>query len=215
MSQLEIVPHQTVKLRLGEGDREHGAQVVDVDDESVVVRVGQELRGTEPAGPVSVMFTANQFYWRASVEVQAVFNGWWFLGRPREESSERIQRRTFVRILHEASAVAMPVTPMGEPAGDLTTIHLTNLSADGCLAQGKDAFGLGDYILVFLSVGEMPTTSVICRIMRAQKLENGQYVYGIRFESLSQTYQEQLAQFIAGEIQRNLEQGVDITQPGG
>jgi hypothetical protein len=55
---------------------------------------------------------------------------------------------------------------------------------------------------------------VISRIMRVQPTESG-FIYGVRFESLSQAYQEQLASFIAGEIQRNLELGVDITQPGG
>jgi c-di-GMP-binding flagellar brake protein YcgR len=215
VSVLEIPAQQTVKLRLEDGGREHTAQVMDTDEEALVVRVGAELRGQQPDGPVSLMFTANQFYWRAPVTVQAVYNGWWFLDRPTEAGSERVQRRTFVRILFEGSAVAMPVTPMGEPAGDLTTLHLTNLSADGCLAHSQTSFGLGDYVLVFLSIPELPTTSVISRIMRVQKLPSGDHLYGVRFESLSQTYQEQVAQFIAAEIQRHLELGMDITQPGG
>ena len=213
MPLMDLQP-QTVKLRLDDAGREFSAKIMDQDEESLVVRVGDEWRDRAPDGPVTLMFTANHYYWRAHVPVQATFNGWWFLERPSEEACERVQRRTFVRISFEGSVVAMPVTPMGEPAGDLTTLHLTNLSADGCLAHGKDAFGLGDYLLIFLSVPDLPTTSVISRIMRAQQTDDG-HLYGIRFESLSQAYQEQVAQYIASEIQRNLELGVDITQAGG
>lgn len=213
MPLMDLSP-QTVKLRLDEGGREFSAKVTDQDEESLIVRVGDAHREDAPAGPIMLMYTANHYYWRASVPVLATFNSWWFLGRPSEETSERVQRRTFVRIGFEGSVVAMPVTPMGEPSGELSTLHLTNLSADGCLAVGKDAFGLGSYLLVFLSVPDMPTTSVISRVVRQQPAEGG-YLYGIRFESLSQSHQEQLAQFIASEIQRHLELGLDITQPGG
>lgn len=208
------IPPQTVRLRLDDAGREFSAKVTDMDDEALIVRVGDAQRESAPDGPVTIMYTANHYYWRASVSVLATFNGWWFLARPTEEASERVQRRTFVRIGFEGSVVAMPVTPMGEPSGDLTTLHLTNLSADGCLAHGQSSFGLGNYLLVFLSVPDMPTTSVISRVVREQKTDTG-HLYGIRFESLSEGHQEQLAQFIASEIQRNLELGIDITQPGG
>jgi hypothetical protein len=210
---MDLALHQAVTLRL-DVDRTLGAKLVDMDDSAIALKLDGPWEGPLPTGPVTFLFTASQFCWQAPVTVSGAFHGWWFVTRPAASDCERIQRRSFVRIAFEASAVAVPMTPAGEPTGELLALGLTNLSADGCMALCDEALLLDDQLSIYLSLPELPTTHVVGRIVRKHRRE-ADWEYGIRFEGLTDQYQAQLTAFIQAEIAQHEALGLDITQPGG
>jgi hypothetical protein len=210
---MDLALHQAVTLKL-DAERAFGARLVDMDDSAIALKLDAPWDGPLPAGALWLQFTANQFYWQAPVTVLGSFNGWWFVSRPDASASQRIQRRSYVRIAFEASAVAVPMTPAGEPTGDLLALGLTNLSADGCMAVCEDALLLDDRLSIYLSLPELPTTHVVGRVVRKHRRESD-WEYGIRFEGLTDLYQAQVTAFIQAEIAQHEALGLDITQPGG
>lgn len=211
MAKISISASQVVKLRLQENGPEVPARVLSENAEAVVVELLQPVEGFTP-GTASMAFVSNQFFMRAPVNLLGAFQGWWFIERPEEEVCEQAQRRTFDRIFFDGAAVVMPVTATGEPDGDLTTLTLTNLSADGCYGFCEADLTVGDHLLIFLTIPDLPTTSVISRVVRVRKEETGGW-YGVRFEGISGTFQEDVASFVRDQIALNLAQGRDITQP--
>jgi hypothetical protein len=212
MAKIHISTSQVIRLRLGEGRSEVPARVLSQNDEAIVVELLQEVPGFTP-GTAQMAFVADQFFMRAPVNLLGAFQNWWFVERPEQELCEPVQRRTFDRIFFDGSAVVMPVTATGEPDGELTTLTLANLSADGCLGHCEADMEVGDYLLIFLTLPDIPTTSVISRVVRVKKEEDGGGWYGVRFEGITSTFQEDLARFVPQEIDSNLALGRDITQP--
>lgn len=212
MAKIEIPPQKVVRLRLEEGGPEYIGRVLSCDEETLLVELPVDL--PVPETPVVLDFVANNYFLRAESGVRATYGRWWFLELPEAEACERVQRRTFVRIFFDGSAVAMPVTAAGEPNGEMTTIQIANLSADGCYAYSEADFESGDHLMVFLTIPGLPTTSMICRIVRARREELGGW-YGLRFDGIPSSFQEELANFIDREIALNAELGRDITSPVG
>ena len=106
------------------------------------------------------------------------------------------------------------MTPTGEPTGELVTLGLTNLSAEGCLALSADELLLDDTLSIYLTLPEAPTTHVTGRIVRKFR-RDADWEYGIRFEGLSDAFHAQIVAFIESEIAHHRAMGMDITSPGG
>lgn len=211
MAKISIPASQVVKLKLAEHGPELPARVLSQDDEAIVVELLEDVEGFAP-GTAQMAFVANQFFMRGPVNLLGAHRRWWFVERPEEELCEQVQRRTFDRIFFDGSAVVMPVTATGEPDGELTTLTLTNLSADGCLGYCEADLTVGDHLLIFLTIPDLPTTSVISRVVRVRKEETGGW-YGVRFDGITSAFQEDIATFVRDQIAYNLAQGRDITQP--
>lgn len=212
MAKIEIPPQKVVRLRLAPGSPEVVGRVLSSDGETLLVEMPEEL--SPPDEPVVIDFVANNYFLRGETAIKATYGRWWFLTLPEEEACERVQRRTFVRIFFDGSAVAMPVTAAGEPNGEMTTVQIANLSADGCYAYSEADFDSGDHLMVFLTIPGLPTTSMICRVVRARREERGGW-YGLRFDGIPSAFQEELAAFIDREIALNAQLGRDITSPVG
>ncbi|HEY9722540.1 MAG TPA: PilZ domain-containing protein [Oscillatoriaceae cyanobacterium] len=190
---------------------EHAAQILGSSEQTLCLQVAPGL--LPPKMPVLLRFASQQFYYQARLPIASHHECWWFLPRPDEKECERVQRRTFVRIQFNALVVAMPITETGEPNGELTSLTIANLSAEGCYAMAQEAYGAGDRLLIFLSLPDLPTMNLVGTIVRSQLGEEG-YGLGIKFEELAREQQEQLAAFINAEIQAGQELGVDIILPG-
>lgn len=211
MARIDIALHQVIKLRLTPEGPVHPARVLAQDAESWLL----EVEGLAvSAGPVTIDFVAQSFFLRATVPVEGALRGWWIVERPDEAACVPVQRRNFPRIFFDAAAVVLPLGPAGEPDGELTTLQIANLSADGCFAFTDADMQPGDTLVVYLTLGQLPTTPVTARVVRARREEVGGW-YGLRFETLPPGYQEQLAQLIEDEIASHKAQGRDITSPVG
>ena len=71
---------------------------------------------------------------------------------------------------------------------------------------------VGDHVLIVLSLPGMPINPIISRVVRRDQPTEQGTGYGLRFESIDERYQDEIAHFIAGYIQAKLADGVDVTQ---
>jgi c-di-GMP-binding flagellar brake protein YcgR len=66
--------------------------------------------------------------------------------------------------------------------------------------------------LIVLAIPNMPVTPIISRVVRRDATTEEGTWYGLRFETIEERYQEEIAHFIAGYIQTKLADGVDVTR---
>jgi c-di-GMP-binding flagellar brake protein YcgR len=154
------------------------------------------------------------FQWEVPTIARAMYDGWWFVDRPDEMDCRRFQRRRFVRIAYKASMLAYPMAN-GTPLADRpVTLETANFSAGGCLAATEGDLGAqGESLLVFLPIPGQAAVPAVSDVIRIQDDAQGRRKYGIHFRKLEAESQEQVAHFIASEIQRSLLEGTDITFP--
>lgn len=195
-----------VAMRVDRG-AEHRVSVLDVDADTILVRVPPRLVVDEGPSRVTLAFGHHNMYWQVPTMVLAMYGAWWFLERPDEAACTKIQRRAFVRIAFETRVL---VAPQGrDEAVALTTL---NMSANGALAQGPDDLGApGSRMTALIELPGQPTVSTSSQVVRVER--NGVVRYGIHFFGMAQPMQEQLAQFVATQIQQSLKSGRDITLP--
>ena len=90
---------------------------------------------------------------------------------------------------------------------EVMTAELSNLSAGGCLAELPGNLESGDHLLILLSLPNMPVNPIISRVVRKGAPGEKGVCYGIRFESLDDNSQEELAHFVASYIKQKLREG--------
>jgi c-di-GMP-binding flagellar brake protein YcgR len=207
---------QHIRVKLDGKNAEYPAQILDMNPDSLVLRVPETLASLEEPSKIRLMIGLKSYFWEADTEVTATYEDWWFVRRPKDSEYETSQRRDSVRIVFQGDMIAIPSDARGMPTSNPIEIKLRNLSATGCYGfMGDSHFNSGDHFMVILSLPDMPIISVLSRIMRVQKrVELGGW-YGLVFQTLSTEEQEKLARFIHNQIQFKLKQGVDITLTEG
>lgn len=213
MTTIALSPNQPIKLRPADEDHQYSLRVLDSLDGNLVVRVPPDLADAPVPDSVELAFGYRNQYWHGEARVEAVFDRWWFLAQPTEADCQAVQRRSFVRIAFDDALVAIPTNPLGEPMGEPRRAQLANLSAGGCLAHMPADLQPGDHLLLLLSLPNMPVSPVISGVVRRGEETDSGVWYGVRFESLGDREQEELARFVASYIQDKLREGVDVTQP--
>ena len=213
MTTVALLPNQSIKLRLPDDPCQFSLKVLDTQGHTLVVRVPQALADLPDPDEVELSFGYRNYYWQGAAHVKATFDSWWFLEPPREDRCEAVQRRAFVRIAFQDTLVAIPTSPLGEPMGEPRRATISNLSAGGCLVQTNLELEAGDHLILLLALPGMPVNPVISAVVRRGPSSEQGIWYGIRFESLSDRSQEELAHFVTAYIKDRLREGVDVTQP--
>ncbi|HEY9721038.1 MAG TPA: PilZ domain-containing protein [Oscillatoriaceae cyanobacterium] len=210
MPSVDIPVGYDVKLSLREGGPQYFVRVLDVNHETIVLRVPNELVSDEfTPERVTLSFGFRNFAWEVPASANAVYDHWWFVERPDELACRRFQRRAFVRIAFEAG---MAVIPMRHGIQCAVNVQTENISANGCLVKTPQSLGsIGDPLMVRLSLPGLPQVSTISELVRVVDGDQDEPLYGIHFKGLKGHMQEQLAQFIADRIRGGLIQGQDIT----
>jgi c-di-GMP-binding flagellar brake protein YcgR len=202
-----------VKARLSEDAEPFAAHILDVDPETVLLRVPAGWEDEQIPERVILSYGYKNFQWEVPADVRAAFDHWWFLSRPDEVDCRRFQRRAFVRIGYETSMMAIPTDATGKQTGSARPFRTVNLSANGCLAQADEALGAaGDHLMVFLSLPGLQTVPALSRVVRAAH-EGNDGLYGIHFKGLGGLPQEQVVHFVTSQIREKLSRGQDIIQP--
>lgn len=210
MPRVELPIGYDVQLCLREGAPQHFVRVLDVNAETILLRVPPGLASDDVAPErVTLSYGYRNFAWEVPASALAVYDRWWFVERPEELACRRFQRRAFVRIAFETGIV---VIPMGKGVQPGVSVQTENLSANGCLVKTPHTLGaIGDPLMVRLNVPGLPQVSTISELVRVVGPEQDEPRYGIHFKGLKGVIQEQLAQFIADRIRGGLLQGQDIT----
>lgn len=207
MARVDVPLFQPLAMRIDGATVEHAAQVIDLDGETLLLRVPPAALGETTPEQVLLSYGHKNFFWEVPAPARAVYDHWWFVERPEEVDCRRFQRRTFVRIAYRSEQT---VIPGGE--GLPASVQTNDLSAGGALVTSQVPLGLpGDDLMVFLSLPEMAPIPTTSRIVRVQ--DRGRY--GLQFRDLPQDAQEQVAHFVARQIQTKLTQGQDITHRVG
>lgn len=210
MAKIPVPLFQQVTLRIDDQAVEHFAQTLDVDGETLLLRVSPAACGDETPERVTLSYGHQNFFWEVTAEAKAVYDQWWFVDRPDELDCKRYQRRQFVRINYQTELLAVVAGEDGLPV----TLETKNLSAGGCLATSETVIGeRGEELMVFLSLPEMPPLATASEVVRVAPDAQGRHRYGIRFKDLKDGDREQVAHFIAKQIQSKLTRGQDITTP--
>lgn len=203
---VEVPLGRDITMRLDERTQ-YVVSVLDVDAETILVRVPPRLALDDGPSRATLAFGHQNLYWEVPTTLMATYGPWWFLERPEEEECRRIQRRAFVRIAFETRLLV--ARPGSDEAVPLTTY---NVSANGALASSKVDLGApGTRLKAVLELpgyGQVSTAGQIVRVER-----NGSSRYGIHFLGMAVPVQEQVAQFVALQIQQSLQRGRDITLP--
>lgn len=211
MARVDVPLFQPIEMRIDGGVVRHQVQVLDSDVETFLLRVPPDALGEDSPTEVLMSYGHKNFFWEVPAEARAIYDHWWFVERPDELECRRYQRRAFVRIAFKSEQMVIPAAKDEEGAMP-TPVTTTNLSAGGALVTSPMPLGApGDDVTVFLSLPEqapIPTTS---RIVRVQ--ERGRY--GLQFRDMHEDAQEQVAHFIAKQIQQSLTRGHDITEHAG
>lgn len=206
MPRVDVPLFQPITMRVDGGDAEHAAQVLDLDTETLLLRVPPDLASDDTPSEVMLNFGHKGFFWEVQAEARAVYDHWWFVARPDENVCRRYQRRAFVRIAFKSDQTAIQNDREGGMPVPVTT---NNLSAGGALVSSTVPLGLpGDDVMMYLALPEMAPIPATSRIVRVG--DRGRY--GLQFRDLETDTQEQVAQFVAREIQKNLTKGFDITE---
>jgi hypothetical protein len=211
MTAVTLLPNQQIKLTRPGADREDTVRVMDSHGTTIVLRVPEDLIDHEP-DEVELYFGYRSFYYRGSVQVKAHYDTWWFIEAPTLETCRTIQRRQHVRVSFSDIMVAIQTNAMGEPVSEARQAKVSNLSAGGCLARIALDLQIGDHVLIVLAIPNMPVTPIISRVVRRDATTEEGTWYGLRFETIEERYQEEIAHFIAGYIQTKLADGVDVTR---
>ncbi|MFN3430419.1 MAG: PilZ domain-containing protein [Candidatus Sericytochromatia bacterium] len=212
MSTVTLLPNQHIKLkRPGEGI-EYTVRVMDTRGGTFVVRVPDALVDNTYLESVDLYFGYRNYYFQGPARVRAMYDAWWFIEAPPVEACRTIQRRQFVRVHFQDTLIAIRTNPLGEPISDPIQAAVTNLSAGGCLVRMDLDMKVGDHVLLVLSLPGMPINPIISRVVRRDQTTEQGTGYGLRFESIDERYQDEIAHFIAGYIQAKLADGVDVTQ---
>ena len=211
MSRVTLLPNQQIKLKRSGEDQQHVVRVMDSHGPTIVLRVPDALLGDEPDA-VELYFGYRSFYYQGITQVKAHYDLWWFIEAPTIEACRTIQRRQYVRVNFSDIMMAIQTNVLGEPISDPQQAKVSNLSAGGCLARMPLDMEVGDHVLFVLSIPNMPVTPIISRVMRRDATTEEGTWYGLRFESIEERYQDEIAQFIAGYIQSRLADGVDVTR---
>jgi c-di-GMP-binding flagellar brake protein YcgR len=211
MKRVHIDQLQHIRLKLNGRPHEFPAQILDMNPDSLVLRVPDVLARMEEPSQIRIMIGQKSYYWEADTEVTATYEDWWFVKRPREDAFETSQRRDSVRIVYKDDMIAIPSDARGMPTANPMELKVRNLSATGCYGFLGGQYNTGDHFMVLLSLPDLPLLSVMSRVMRVQKrVELGGW-YGLLFQTLNEEEQEKLARFIHAHIQFKLKQGVDVT----
>jgi hypothetical protein len=213
MPTVNLLPNQQIKLRVPTLAHEYNMRVLDTQGETWVLRVPENVAETDEPGEVEVAFGYRNVYLRGPAHVKAAYERWWFLLPPDEADCRAYQRRSFVRIAFIDTLVAIPTNALGEPIADPVRADIQNLSAGGCLALLPSHLQTGDLLLILLALPGMPVNPIISRVVRKGERADGGTWFGIRFESLDDRSQEELAHFVASYIKQKLREGLDVTQP--
>jgi c-di-GMP-binding flagellar brake protein YcgR len=206
------MPNQYIKLRVPEGELEYNVRVMDTQGPTAVIRVPDELVDRDDITRVEITFGHRSFFMTGPARVRALYDVWWFLEPPAIDECETIQRRQWVRVAYQDHLVAIHTTALGEPVSEAVQARMVNMSAGGCLLQLPFDLQVGDHVLVVAAFAGLPVNPILSRVMRRDATsENGTW-YGIRFETIDDRYQEELAHFIASYIQQKLADGEDVTR---
>lgn len=211
MTAVTLLPNQQLKLQHSGEEREYTARVMDSHGTTIVLRVPEALIDDEP-DVVDLFFGYRSFYYRGPAKVKAHYDTWWFIEAPTIEACRTIQRRQHVRVTFSDIMIGIQTNAMGEPISDPHQAKVSNLSAGGCLARIALDMQIGDHVLIVLSIPDMPVTPIISRVVRRDATTEDGTWYGLRFESIEERYQDEMAHFIAGYIQTRLADGVDVTR---
>ena len=207
MAKIDLPLFQPIAMRIDGGAVEHQAQVIDLDGETLLLRVPPSAISDESPETVFLSYGHKNFFWEVTAPARAVYDHWWFVERPDELDCRRFQRRTFVRIAYRSEQTVIPGQE-GLPAAVTTS----DLSVGGALVTSQVPLGLpGDDLMVFLSLPEMSPIPTTSRIVRVQ--DRGRY--GLQFRDMPDDAQEQVAHFVARQIQQKLTRGQDITHTVG
>jgi hypothetical protein len=212
MTTVSLLPNQQIKLSIPGHPHEFNMRVLDTQGETVVLRVPEGLKDVGDPDEVELGFGYRSFYLRGPARVKAHYERWWFVLPPIETDCKATQRRDFVRVSFSDTLVAIPTNPLGEPVGSPVRAEVSDLSAGGCLALMPKGLATGDHLLILLALPGMPVNPIISRIVRTGEPGEGGVWYGVRFESLDDRSQEELAHFVAGYIKEKLREGVDVTR---
>lgn len=213
MPSVNLLPNQQIKLRVPELAHEFNLRVLDTQGDTWVLRVPEAVSELVDPDEVEVAFGHRNVYLRGPSRVKAAYERWWFLLPPDEADCRAYQRRSFVRIAFIDTLVAIPTNALGEPIAEPVRADIQNLSAGGCLALLPGHLETGDHLLIVLALPGMPVNPIISRVVRKGEKDEGGTWFGIRFESLDDRSQEELAHFVASYIKQKLREGLDVTQP--
>lgn len=214
MAKIEVPVQKNVKLRVDDGEVEHIARILDLDAETIVLRVPQIALGDGSPERIVMSYGHANFQWEVPAVARAFYDGWWFVERPEEMDCRRFQRRRFVRIAYKAKMLAYRMPNGNTAGGEPVTLETANFSAGGCLASADGDLGVqGEPLMVFLSLPGQPAVPAMSEVVRVQEDAEGRRKYGLNFRELEGDSQERVAHFIATEIQRSLQEGKDITLP--
>lgn len=199
-----------VKLLLEDEQREYTAEICEVFDGHVLVRVPNELAEVEPGTRVTLEFGHQKQYWQVNADAHAHFSVWWFLDEPNAERWENKQRRRFVRIRHDGQVVAMPHA--GATDEGISTVNLTfrDLSACGACVIA-DAPLNAQRLTLMLALPDLGATAIAARVIREFSLPDGQHAYGLDFDHRTPKIRDDMMEFVLKQIQRHLATGHDIT----
>lgn len=213
MAKIDVPFQKNVKLRVDDSTAEYTARILDADAETIILRVPAEALGDD-ASPERVVMTYGHanFQWEVPAIARAFYDGWWFVERPEEMDCRRFQRRRFVRIAYNTKLLAYRMPNGSALGGSPVSLQTTNFSAGGCLASAEEEIGAqGEPLMVFLSLPGAPVVPALSEVVRLQDDAAGRLKYGIHFRGLEEDTQEQVAHFVAQEIQKSLQAGKDIT----
>lgn len=212
MPKVDLPSLYDVRLRLSADAPEHPAHILDVDPESVLLRVPRDLMAVDSPDVAILSYGYKNFQWEFTAPVRAIYDAWWFLDRPEDHDCKRFQRRAFVRIGYETDLTAIPTDENGKQTGSPFTFRTANLSAGGCFVESDHMLGgPGDHMMVMLALPGLDVAPTLSQVVRSHESDLGNR-YGIHFRGLSGAVQEQVVQFVTRQIRENLQKGQSIVQ---
>lgn len=210
LDRYDFVYNQYVELELPGQERVVYARVLDVLPDAVLLRLGDDESELEAPPAIHFAFGHKSWFYRAPVEVKAVYGPCWFISTPDPTVAEKVQRRRFVRIQFAETFYALDTNVLGEPLGEPFGLRIENISASGCYAI-PNREDCAEYLMILLSFVGMPATYVVGRVIHRKRLPDGQLAFGISFDGIPHGVQDDLARVINDEIRLHLKTGQDIT----
>ena len=83
---------QHIRVKLDGKNAEYPAQILDMNPDSLVLRVPDSLAKLEEPSKIRLMIGLKSYFWEADTEVTACYEDWWFVRRPKDSEYETSQR---------------------------------------------------------------------------------------------------------------------------